>query len=197
MKRHAPATARNTEPIGAVLADELPGTGTVLEIASGTGEHAAAFARRFPNLTWQPTERASHDLGSIRAYRADAGMENLAEPLVLDASSRRWSVTEAAALLCVNMVHISPWTASEGLFAGAGEVLSAGSPLILYGPYREAGVETSPSNEAFDASLKARDPSWGLRRVADMDALAFANGFERTARHAMPANNLVLVYRKV
>lgn len=196
MKRYAPATERNREPLGDVLDQELPATGLLLEIASGTGEHAAYFAGRYPHLEWQPTDPDADARASIAAWRAEAGLPNLRPPLMLDASSSDWPVGTADAILCVNMVHISPPEATEGLMAGAGRVLVSDAPLVLYGPYLEAGVATAPSNIAFDASLKARNPHWGLRTVAWLDALAQSNGLARTRRTEMPANNLVLVYRK-
>ena len=196
-RRESPAAQRNRAPIARVLAEELPESGLVLEIASGTGEHAVHFAHEFPALQWQPSDPDEQARAFIAAYVEDAALPNLRAPITLDASAGQWPIAEAAALLCVNMVHISPWEATEGLFAGAARALDSGAPLVLYGPYIEADVETAPSNLAFDESLKARDPSWGLRDLADVDALAAANGFERTRRVAMPANNLMLVYRKV
>lgn len=196
MKRHAPATARNSGPIAEVLASELPDSGTVLELASGTGEHAVFMARRFASLVWQPSDADADALGSVAAYAEEAGLDNLRQPIKLDASSGEWPIDTADAVLCVNMVHISPWSASEGLFAGAARLLASGDPVILYGPYLEGDIETAPSNLAFDESLKARDPSWGLRRIETVDDLARNHGFSRTARYEMPANNLTLVYRK-
>lgn len=196
LKRHAPATARNSAAIADVLAQELPPAGTVLEVASGTGEHAVFLARRFPHLTWQPSDPDPDALGSIAAWAAEAGLGNLKAPVRIDARADEWPVAAADTLLCINMVHISPWSATEGLFASAARVLVPGAPLILYGPYREDGVPTAPSNDAFDLSLKARNPEWGLRLAEDVDDLAQAHGFVRTARHAMPANNLTLVYRR-
>ena len=198
MKQHAPATLRNRAPIADVLARELPPAGTVLEVAAGTGEHAVFFAEQFPALAWQPTDPSAEALASIAAYRADYTGGNLAAPLLLDAAApETWPITSAAAIVCINMVHISPWEATLGLFAGAAKVLgAAGAPVILYGPYREAGVATAPSNLEFDASLKARDPRWGLREAEAVDAVAAANGFARSARHALPANNIMLVYRR-
>ena len=196
MKRHAPATARNAQVIADVLVQELPDSGTVLEVASGTGEHAVFMARRFPHLTWQPSDPDDGALASIATYRAEAQLPNLHEPVLLDASESAWPVAQADAIVCINMVHISPWEASVGLFAAARHLLDRGEPLVLYGPYLEEAVETTASNLAFDESLKARDAQWGLRRIEDMDALAADNGFERTARHVMPANNLTLVYRR-
>ena len=196
MKRHAPATARNAQVIADVLVQELPDSGTVLEVASGTGEHAVFMARRFPHLTWQPSDPDDGALASIATYRAEAQLPNLHEPVLLDAKASAWPVAQADAIVCINMVHISPWGASVGLFAAARHLLDRGGPLVLYGPYLEEAVETTASNLAFDESLKARDAQWGLRRIEDMDALAADNGFERTARHVMPANNLTLVYRR-
>lgn len=197
-KRSAPATERNREPIAGVLARELPPQGRVLEIASGTGEHAVFFAECFPALHWQPTDPSDEALASIAAYRTEYAGDNLAAPLLLDAAApASWPVEAADAILCINMVHISPWSATEGLFAGAAQILgSEGGPLILYGPYLEAGVETAPSNLEFDASLKARDPCWGLRDAAAVDAVAADHGFARTARYGLPANNIMLVYRR-
>lgn len=196
-KQHAPATLRNRAPIAEVLTRELPTSGTVLEIAAGTGEHAVFFAERFPALAWQPTDPSDEALASIAAYRAEYAGENLAAPLLLDAAApESWPVAAADAIVCINMVHISPWAASLGLFRGAARLLgSSGGPLILYGPYIEAGVETAPSNLEFDASLKARNPLWGLREAEALDALAASHGMARAARYEMPANNLVLVYR--
>ena len=196
MKRHAPATARNSEPLAEVLAGELPNEGLVLEIASGTGEHAVFMARRFPALDWQPSDCATDALHSVDAWAQEAGLANLRPAIALDAAAGEWPVEQADAILCVNMVHISPWQATVGLFEGAGRVLASGAPLLLYGPFVEDDVETAPSNLAFDDSLKARDPAWGLRQVGELDGLARANRLSRAARHIMPANNLVLVYRR-
>jgi len=196
MKRHSPAAERNRDPIAAVLSEVLPESGTILEVASGTGEHAAWFAALFPKLRWQPSDPDPESLASIRAWRAEAGLDNLLEPLLLDASAEPWPVDSADAILCVNMVHISPWTATVGLMRGAGRLLPAGGPLLLYGPYRRAGVPTAPSNEAFDASLRARDSRWGLRELETVEAEAEANGLGLDRVEPMPANNLTLVFRK-
>ena len=197
MKQHAPATLRNREAIADVLSSELPAQGMVLEIASGTGEHAVFFAQDFSTLHWQPTDPSAEALASIAAYRAEYQGSNLAAPLMLDAAApAAWPVTAADAVVCINMVHISPWEATLGLFAGAARVLEASrGPLVLYGPYLEAGVETAPSNLEFDASLKARNPLWGLREAEALDALAEQHGMARASRYAMPANNIILVYR--
>ena len=195
MKRHAPATARNSVPLADVLAKELPQTGTVLEIASGTGEHAVFFASRFPDLTWQPSDADEESLNSIASWIEESAAANILPPKVIDAA-RDWPLAAAGAVLCVNMVHISPWSAAEGLFRGAARTLPPRAPLILYGPYLESDVETAPSNRAFDESLRGRNPEWGIRRLEDIDRLAGEHGFMRTARHEMPANNLTVVYRR-
>jgi SAM-dependent methyltransferase len=195
-KRFAPAMQRNKDHIVEVLRDVLPAQGVVLEIASGTGEHIVHFARSFPDITWQPSDYDEAGLASIAAWAGEAGLENVLHPVRIDATVAEWPVESADATLCINMIHIAPWTAVEGLFAGAARLLATDAPLILYGPYREAGVVTAESNEAFDASLKARDPSWGLRHLDDMLALAKRHGFALEKRVAMPANNLSLVFRK-
>jgi Protein of unknown function (DUF938) len=198
-KQHAPAALRNREAIAEVLARELPASGTVLEIAAGTGEHAVFFAARFGALTWLPTDPAPEALASIAEYRADYPGTNLSVPVMLDAADpESWPMAEAAAILCINMVHISPWAATQGLFRGAAHLLGTrGGPLIIYGPFIEDGIETAASNLAFDESLKARDTRWGLRRAEDLDSLAAAHGLARSARHAMPANNLSLIFRPI
>ena len=196
VKHHSPAAARNAAPIAEVLAKELPDEGLVLEIASGSGEHAVFMARRFPNLEWQPSERDAEGLASIEAWREEAGLANMLSPIALDASAQNWPIEGCDALLCINMVHISPWAATEGLMRGATRILARGAPLILYGPYLEDDIETATSNLAFDASLKARDTTWGLREVAAVDREALVNGFARTARYEMPANNIMLIYRR-
>jgi len=195
VKRIAPAAGRNREPIAAVLREALPASGMVLEVASGTGEHAAFFAALFPRLLWQPSDPDPDALASIRAWREEAGRANLLEPVWLDASAESWPVAAADAILCVNMVHISPWEATVGLMRGAGRLLPPGAPLILYGPYRRAGVPTAPSNEAFDASLRARDPQWGLRALEAVEAQAERNGLRLERVIEMPANNVTAVFR--
>jgi sugar phosphate isomerase/epimerase len=201
VKRHAPATERNREPIAAVLREVLPGHGVVLEVASGSGEHAVYFAGRFPGLVWQPSDPDPDALSSIEAWRAEAGrngagLANLRAPLVLDAAADHWAVDRADAILCINMVHISPWRATEGLMRGAGRLLDAGAPLILYGPYRRAGVPTAASNEAFDRSLKGRNAEWGLRNLEDVAAQAEREGVALERVVEMPANNLTVVFRR-
>jgi hypothetical protein len=196
VKLTSPATARNRDPIAAVLREVLPERGLVLEVASGAGEHAVHFARAFPGLVWQPSDPSADALASIAVHAADAGVANLKAPVMLDAAEETWPVNRADAMLCINMVHISPWAACVGLMRGAGRLLDAGSPLILYGPYRRAGVETAPSNEAFDRSLQSRNPLWGLRDVDDVVAEALRNGLALERVVEMPANNLILVFRK-
>jgi hypothetical protein len=195
-KRHAPATLRNRDAIVAVLADWLPASGTVLEVASGSGEHVVHFAAAFPQLDWQPSDPDPAGLISIAAYRAEAGLAHIAPPLALDASASEWPVGRADAILCINMVHISPWGATLGLFAGAGQLLAPGAPLILYGPYFEPDAPTAESNLAFDASLRARNPAWGLRDTDDVKAAAAAAGLGFAERRGVPANNLMLLFRR-
>jgi hypothetical protein len=192
----APAVARNRDPILAVLRDVLPAAGTVLEIASGTGEHAIHFAAALPHLVWQPTDPDAEARGSIAAHAARAGLANLLPPLELDASAPIWPVTRADALASINMIHISPWRATQGLMAGAARVLPAGAPLYLYGPYRRHGLHTAPSNAAFDASLRARDPEWGVRDLDEVVALAAGHGLVLQRTVAMPANNLSVIFRR-
>lgn len=196
MKLSSPAAQRNREPIAAVLADWLPASGLVLEVASGTGEHAAFFAGRFPRLEWQPSDPDPAAIASIEAWRADCGLPNLREPVVLDAAAGTWPVDTADVLLNINMVHISPWAAALGLLDGAARILPAGGGLILYGPWLVAGVETAPSNLAFDADLKRRDPAWGLRKVEDFAREAGARGLDLTDQRAMPANNRMLLFTR-
>jgi hypothetical protein len=192
----APAVARNRDPILAVLRDVLPAAGIVLEIASGSGEHAVHFAAALPHLAWQPSDPDAEARGSIAAHAARAGLANLLPPLELDVSAPVWPVTRADALVSINMIHIAPWRATQGLMAGAARLLSAGSPLYLYGPYREHGRHTAPSNAAFDASLQARNPAWGVRDLDAVVALAAEHGLTLQHTVAMPANNLSVIFRR-
>lgn len=193
--RHAPATLRNRESIVTVLRDILPETGLILEVASGSGEHVVHFARVFPSLDWQPSDPEPAARTSIAAWSGEAGLPNVRRSIALDAAARSWPIARADAILCINMVHISPWAATQGLMAGAARLLPPGAPLYLYGPYVRTDVPTAESNLAFDASLRARDPAWGLRALEDVVALASGHGlaFERLIE--MPANNLSLVFR--
>lgn len=195
-KRHAPATLRNRDAIAAVLAGWLPPSGTVLEVASGSGEHVIHFAAAFPYLDWQPSDPDPTGLASIAAWRAEAGRTNIAPPLALDAAAPDWPTECADAVLCINMVHISPWEATLGLFAGAACLLAPGAPLILYGPYVEPDVPTAESNLAFDASLRARNPAWSLRDTDAVKAAAGNAGLSFAERRPMPANNLMLLFRR-
>ncbi len=198
MKQHAPATERNREPIRDVLARVLPAHGTVLEIASGTGEHAVAFAAAFPHLTWQPSDPDATARASIAAYRAEADLANLRAPVELDVLAP-WPATAhdpaLTAIVCINMVHISPWEASIALFAGAGAWLPRQGVLYLYGPYRFDG-QTAPSNLEFEQWLKARDPRFGVRDVRDLETLAHDHGLVLADTIAMPANNHSLVFER-
>jgi len=193
----SPSTLRNRDPILGVLRACLPPRGLVLEIAAGAGEHALYNAAAFPGLLWRPTDADAQALASIAAWQAYAGPPNLLAPLRLDAGDPdRWPVAHADAVVNINMIHISPWSATEGLMTGAGRVLPSGGVLYLYGPYLEADTPTAPSNRAFDESLRRRDPAWGLRRLDDVTALAARHGLRLAERVAMPANNLSLVFRK-
>jgi len=194
-RRSAPAALRNREPIAEVLEDWLPDSGLVLEVASGTGEHASYFAERFPSLDWQPSDTHPDALASIRGWREENGSSNLREPIEIDATSPDWPIDWADAVLNFNMAHISPWAASLGLIAGAARLLAPGGRLILYGPWLKGDVETVPSNLVFDTDLKRRDPLWGLRRVEDFAAAA-APHFELSAIRSMPANNLMLLFTR-
>jgi hypothetical protein len=192
-RRSAPAALRNRGPIAAVLAEWLPATGLVLEIASGSGEHAVHFAERFPALEWQPSDVHADALASIRAWRNEAGVRNIREPIAIDAASSNWPLDRADAVLSINMVHISPWPSALGLLDGAARLLRAAAPLILYGPWFRGDVPAAPSNLDFNADLKRRNPQWGLRRVEDFAAAAEDRGFRLEALREMPANNLMLL----
>ena len=198
MKRHAPATLRNREAILAVLRDVLPPAGVVLEVAAGSGEHAVFFAAALPELAWQPTDPDLESLASITDHRAEASLANLRAPLRLDVTEPGWARDLAVdAVVCVNMIHIAPWEACLGLLAGASALLAPGRPLYLYGPYRFAGAFTAASNADFDASLRARDPRWGVRDLDDVTRAAEAAGLVRERVVAMPANNHSVVFRRV
>ncbi|WP_448658071.1 DUF938 domain-containing protein [Sphingomonas sp. CJ99] len=194
VRKHAPATLRNRDAILIELRDLLPASGTVLEVASGSGEHIAYFAPLFPALTWQPSDPDAAALASIAAWTD--GMANVRPPVMIDAAAADWPVDRADAMFCANMVHIAPWEAALGLMAEAGRVLGTGAPLILYGPFVRDGVATAPSNLAFDRSLKDRDERWGLRSVAAVADAAAAQGLMLAAEIEMPANNLMLVFRR-
>ncbi len=191
----APSVARNRAPILEALRPHLPTSGTVLEIASGTGEHVAHFAAALPRLLWQPTDLAPEHRASIDAW--STGLANVLPACALDAASAVWPIEQADAVLCINMVHIAPWSAAEGLVAGAARILPTGGLLALYGPYRRSGAPMEPGNAAFDADLRSRDPAWGLRAVEDVAALASDAGFGQPTIVAMPADNLTVLFRRV
>jgi hypothetical protein len=195
-QRSAPAALRNREPIADVLAEWLPSSGLVLEIASGSGEHAIYFAERFPALDWQPSDVHPDALGSIGAWRDTADLPNMRAPITIDASSANWPIDRADAVLSINMVHISPWSSALGLLAGAERLLDPEAPLILYGPWLKDDIETVPSNLDFDADLKRRDPAWALRRVEDFARAANPHGFTLEDIRRMPANNLMMLWSK-
>ncbi len=195
----APAVERNRAPILAVLKDILPETGLVLEIASGTGQHAAAFATAFPKLTWQPSDPAPHARDSIGAWREVSQAENLLPPIDLDTARPDWEraiLGAPAAITCINMIHIAPWAACAGLIRGSGCLLPAGGLLYIYGPFRRGGAHTAPSNAAFDRALRAENPEWGVRDLEAVAELAEAAGLHLEHSLAMPANNLSVVFRR-
>jgi SAM-dependent methyltransferase len=195
-KLDAPATKRNREPILAVLQRGLPQTGTVLEVASGTGQHAIYFAEQLPHLTWQPSELDPKGLASIRAWAAESQLSNLRPPLQLDVCDSTWPIERCDALFSANMIHISPWPAALGLLSGASRTLPPSGLLFLYGPFRIGGQQTAPSNEAFDQDLRRRDPSWGIRDLERVSECAREQGLEIIDRVEMPANNQTLVFRR-
>lgn len=192
----APSVARNRDAILAVLRRVLPQTGVLLEIASGSGEHAVHCAAALPGLQWQPSDPSPAALRSILAYARTAQLANVLPPVALDASAAEWPVRRADAMLAINMIHIAPWPATLGLMAGAGRLLPEGAPLVLYGPFMENGAHNAPSNAVFDADLRARDPAWGVRDIAAVAAAAGAQGLRLTERVPMPANNRMLVFRR-
>jgi SAM-dependent methyltransferase len=194
VKLSSPSAQRNRGPISAVLADWLPESGLVLEVASGSGEHAMHFAQAFPQLEWQPSDPDPGAILSIEAWRTDFGLANLHEPVILDAAAQTWPVERAEAVLNINMLHISPWEAALGLLDGAARVLAPGGKLILYGPWIVDGLQTAQSNLAFDADLKRRNPAWGLRKVEDFAAEAEVRGLLLADQREMPANNRMLLF---
>lgn len=193
----SPSAARNSAPILAVLKHVLPTHGAVLEIGCGTGEHAVCFAEAMPDLTWQPSDPDADARASTAGWIAFAGLKNVPAPLDIDVSASLWGVEHKApfdAIVSLNMIHIAPWAASLGLFAGAGRLLRAGGLLVLYGPFMRDGVHNAPSNAAFDTSLKARNPSWGVRDIADIERVGAACGLRLREIIEMPANNLSVVF---
>ena len=193
---HSPAADRNKEPILAQLQSILGEYGKALEIASGTGQHATWFAANLPGWTWQPTDFDAESLPVIAARVAQAGLGNVLHPLQLDVTQPQWPLADQFDLVfCANMLHIAPWEACAGLMAGAARHLAPEGMLVTYGPYFESGVSAAPGNLAFDESLRARHPSWGIRHLDDVVKQAGAQGLALARRHAMPANNLLLVFR--
>ena len=196
-RRYAPSVARNKDVIAAVLARYLPASGLVLEIASGSGEHAVHFASSFPALVFQPTDPSEEALASIAAWRQEAALPNMRAPLALDVTAAPWPINYADAVTCINMIHIAPWEATLGLMAGAARIIPSDGLLFLYGPYKRAGQHTAPSNAEFDASLRERDARWGVRDLETVAAEATAMGFAAPMIEAMPANNLSLIFRRL
>jgi SAM-dependent methyltransferase len=194
-KLYHPHVARNREPILAVLKRFLPARALVLEVASGSGEHAAFFAKALPSVSWLPTDIDAKALASIAAFRAEAGVPNLLAPVRLDVTAPSWPVKRLDAIICNNMTHISPWAASEGLMAGAARTLRAGGMLFLYGPYKIDGRHTARSNQEFDAYLRSQNPEWAIRDLGEMRALAGRHGLTLIETVAMPANNLTVIFR--
>jgi SAM-dependent methyltransferase len=196
----APAFHRNVEPIWDAIGGFLAArTGDLLELGSGTGQHGAAYAARCSRLTWWPSDIYPSHLASIAAWRAQAGLANLRAPQRIDLTDDAWTWTPGGALdamLCVNVLHIAPWRVSENLIAGAGRYLKPDGRLFVYGPFMTEGQHSAPSNEAFDVSLRAQSPDWGVRDVSDLAALADGHGLTLAGIHPMPANNLVLVFAR-
>lgn len=195
-RRHYPATARNRDAILAVLRPRLRPGDLLLEIASGSGEHAAWMAPRLEGVDWQPSDVEREALAGIDAHTGDSGGGRIRPALHLDACAPSWPIEQADAILCCNMIHIAPWQAAEGLLAGAGRILNPRGLLFLYGPFMRDGRHTAPSNETFDASLKARDPDWGVREMETVAAAAGRHGLALEETEAMPANNFTLIFRR-
>lgn len=201
-RKYAPATQRNREPILEILQRVLPEHGTILEVAAGSGEHAVYFAPKLAPRCWLPSDPDPENLASIAAWRAQAGCADLLEPIALDVTDPRWPVEQRppepaiSAVVAINLIHIAPWSAAEGLMAGAGRILARGGVLYLYGPYRRGGAHTAPSNAEFDRSLKSRDPRWGVRDLEAVIELAGRQGLSHLRTESMPANNLSVTFRR-
>lgn len=201
-RQFSPSAQRNADPILKILKTCLPKGGTVLEIAAGTGEHSVKFAPEFPHLLWLATDPADDKLQSIRAWHMKNPSPNLLMPLKIDAGAKTWPVEEISlpkpitAIVCINLFHVSPWKVGKGLLAAAGRILPTGGVLYLYGAYKRGGKHTAPSNEEFDAMLKATDPEWGVRNLEDVEAEASKNGLTLSKVAEMPANNLSVVFKK-
>ncbi len=197
LRQYAPATLRNRDPILGILRDVLPKKGCILEIASGSGEHVVHFARNFPELVFQPSDREPEALESIAAWVEATRVTNVLAPTALDVSQSPWPIAAADGILCINMVHISPWEATLGLVRGAAAILPSTAPFYLYGPYKREGFATAPSNQAFDKSLRDRNSTWGLRDLEAVAAAARSVGFSGPTIAEMPANNLSVVFRRI
>jgi Protein of unknown function (DUF938) len=195
-KRVAPAAERNKEAILEILREVLPPRGVVLEVASGSGQHAVHFAGALPHLVWQPSDADEAARASIAAYNDETALDNLRPPVALDAASLPWSIERADAVVNINMIHIAPWTACLGLLDGAALLLSPGAPLVLYGPFVIDGDFVAPSNIAFDRRLRAENAAWGLRELRDVQQAAEARRFRLDRVVARPANNQVIVFRR-
>jgi SAM-dependent methyltransferase len=193
---YAGAAERNRQPILDVLRRVLPTSGVVLEVASGTGQHAAFFAPALPGLTWQPSDPLPAHRDSIRAWAAGAAADNLAPPLDLDVERQPWPIDRADAIVNINMIHIAPWSAAAALIAGAARLLPPAGVLFFYGPFMRDGRHTAESNQRFDERLRAEDPRWGVRDLGDLTACATAAGFDAPEVVPMPANNLSVVFRR-
>lgn len=196
LRLNAPAALRNRDLIADVLQDRLPAHGLLVEIASGSGQHCIRFAERFARLTIQPSDPDAKARTSIDAWRASSGLANVLPALNIDASKPDWPIEKADAILCINMIHISPWQATTGLFAGAAKYLAPGGLLYTYGPYMRGGAHTSEGNAIFDADLRRENPDWGIRSLEALDQLAAANGFPPPDIVEMPANNLSLIFKR-
>ncbi|MBX3184989.1 MAG: DUF938 domain-containing protein [Polyangiaceae bacterium] len=196
MKAFSEAAARNSRPIGEALLELLPRGARVLELASGSGQHAHYLSQLLPEVVWQPSDPSPEALASIECYRAESHPARLLKPLQLDAAAAPWGLQALDAVVCINMVHISPWEASRGLFHGAASALAETGALITYGPYRFDGVFLAESNREFDQSLRRRNPLWGVRDVTDLKRLAAEAGLSLSEQRALPANNHLLVWRR-
>jgi len=197
LRQYAPATLRNRDLILGILRDVLPTKGVILEIASGSGEHVVHFARSFPDLVFQPSDREPKSLESVAAWVEATRVANVLAPTVLDVSQSPWPIASADGIICINMVHISPWEATLGLVKGAAAILPSTAPFYLYGPYKREGFATAPTNQAFDRSLRDRNATWGLRDLEAVAAAAQSVGFSVPTITEMPANNLSVVFRRI
>ena len=194
-KRVAPAAERNKEAILEALREALPARGVVLEIASGSGQHAAFFARHLPDIVWQPSDADAAALESIAAHREESGLANLRAPIAVDATATSWGIERADAMVSINMIHIAPWAACLGLFDGGARILPTGGPLVLYGPFAIDGDFIAPSNVEFDRRLRGENAAWGVRELRDVERAAEERGFRLERVVARPANNQVVVFR--